>query len=782
MKNKRLISFSCLYALLLGGLFSYLSNNGIKVEASKSSIDKETSMSNVAVASGEELDKDNIIFDDFESGLDSSMWAVSQRKWGNEFNSGVRHENVFYNSYDGSMSFRALGAYYSGNEFYNDNEDAYTTDGTYTGGCLVSKEEYGPGRYEIRMKLAPIPGVCSAFWIYNAEDDKYTEIDIEFPSRQWDSINEFNRYRFDRMICSTYISDSVHTSEHIAITNNGQPVYLNDNEYHDYAFEWYQSDNNQMVKWFVDGKHVESLYSNIPQYSARIWVGCWVPNNQHFVGLADFDTAYMDVDWVKFTPFKNQNHIIVNHPLNYIYSGPISTQTSNRRNFLPNDGFKYNSLNGYKSYGTGSFDISSAYAHDASYGVKVIGSNITARTDFYVEGLKTAEFAADYQGYGNIKIYFTDETNNVLDTIALFDSFSPGLFTHASKVVSIPSGAKKASVRLETESSETGMMVDNLFFGYRMKKSNNGSSYGVSSKTSIAEPIWGENSINFTGESGRFWRILNGNPSYSYNKDLNTILLTKSSSISYPDGTNPTYSAINQAMVNNDLFNLTESNNTRFSLASIIQEFDMTYFEDIEFDFYSLTAYNSWRKLGILYSIDSGASWNSLVSFSANITPSGHATFKYSIKATKSDLAVDYDTIRFAFYLNMNPDLEEDGCRLTSIIINNSNDLRYNLDNDDVCHASDNYIEFIYHQYDLLTASEKQNFFNDKMSNINLTYQEGFDYLSYYWETHNSNNSAFTFLIDSNAPEYAVIIAVSLLSLSLILIISKKIIYKKIKK
>ena len=108
MKKQTLITLPILGFLL--GSFAFI---GAQKENKYTTVSAfATDMDNIAVEAGEELDTEHAVYDDFSSGLSTSMWAISKKAWGNgtvSYNSGVIPENVFYNSVDKTVVFRALG-------------------------------------------------------------------------------------------------------------------------------------------------------------------------------------------------------------------------------------------------------------------------------------------------------------------------------------------------------------------------------------------------------------------------------------------------------------------------------------------------------------------------------------------------------------------------------------------------------------------------------------------------------------------------------------------------
>ena len=116
-------------------------------------------------------------YDDFtDRDYSASLWYVGNSKWGPSYNHGVRPENVLWND-SGIVTIKSYGKYYS------------DPAKNYQGGVLLSKDTYGPGRYEVKMKIVPRFGACTAFWTYmygsapdlegNELTDLNQEIDIE---------------------------------------------------------------------------------------------------------------------------------------------------------------------------------------------------------------------------------------------------------------------------------------------------------------------------------------------------------------------------------------------------------------------------------------------------------------------------------------------------------------------------------------------------------------------------------------------------------------------------
>lgn len=298
------------------------------------------------VLEGVELDYDNMFFDDFTGGVRKENWYIGKHSWGANGNGGVIPQNVNYTD-DGVLVLTANGDYYTAG---NVSGVGQRKDGTLTGAALISKFLTGAGRYEIKMKLLPRLGACSAFWTY-AYDSETTgnhEIDIELPGGKTSSI-----ISFQNVLNTNYITESQNQSQdvNIAEVTGGAIQTLADGRWHTYGFDWYTcepgetfSDSNidrdvslGKVVYYIDGKVTAISDLFVPYYTVRLWLGVWFPNNAGFVGTANFETDYMYVDWVKYTPFKDQPIVEFTPALSgematdaEYPSAPVATKSANK--------------------------------------------------------------------------------------------------------------------------------------------------------------------------------------------------------------------------------------------------------------------------------------------------------------------------------------------------------------------------------------------------------------------------------------------------------------------
>ena len=157
----------------------------------------------------------------------------------------------------------------------------------YSGAEYRSKDFYGYGRYEVRMKAIKNDGVVSSFFTYTGPSDSnpWDEIDIEILGKDTTKV-QFN-----------YFTDS-----------KGNHEYLYDlgfdasEDFHDYAFEWHKD----KIVWFVDGKKAYTAAENIPVTPSKIMMNAWCGTGVDG-WLNAFDDSKMpltaEYEKISFTPF-----------------------------------------------------------------------------------------------------------------------------------------------------------------------------------------------------------------------------------------------------------------------------------------------------------------------------------------------------------------------------------------------------------------------------------------------------------------------------------------------
>lgn len=126
----------------------------------------------------------------------------------------------------------------------------------YSGGEYRSKEFYGYGRYEVRMKAIKNDGIVSSFFTYTGPSDgnPWDEIDIEILGKDTTKV-QFN-----------YFTNGVGGHEYMYDLG-----FDASEDFHTYAFEWHKD----KIVWFVDGAEVYTADKNIPVTPGKIMMNAW---------------------------------------------------------------------------------------------------------------------------------------------------------------------------------------------------------------------------------------------------------------------------------------------------------------------------------------------------------------------------------------------------------------------------------------------------------------------------------------------------------------------------
>ncbi|MEY3416216.1 MAG: Vibrio phage vB VpaS [Bacteroidota bacterium] len=275
-----------------------------------------------------------VFCDDFcGTELDLTKWWYGRNHWGNGKtfkNHGVAPENVIVKN--NKAYFGANGDNYSGPiKGITKSKGSFAQDapGTRVGGILITDEYIGSGRYEVRMKLPPKLGVCSAIWTFhyqevyqdnpsyqdlinkgydaqgNDNDGRYVtvnhEIDIEIPSAPKTG-DQYKDCSYDYARLNTW-----HTE--VNYTDNFQHMGMNqsDGNFHTYRFDWHTGGGAEKarVDFYLDDKFIYTTTEHIPDIKGRLTLGTWFP--EWAGGKADFDRIFLEIDWVKVTPFNEPN-------------------------------------------------------------------------------------------------------------------------------------------------------------------------------------------------------------------------------------------------------------------------------------------------------------------------------------------------------------------------------------------------------------------------------------------------------------------------------------------
>lgn len=253
----------------------------------------------------------DVFYDDFSGkSLDSDKWLVAYKNWGGkvtengvkvDYNGGVIPQNISVKNEN--LILTGNGNLYNGDLKGINKDGSERSDGKRTGAAIATKEYFASGSYEVRAKISPEFGACSAIWTFEYEEDWDTgkitnhEIDIEMPGRPKSAIKNQN---FQYALCNTWIGENDGEYK-TGYTDIG--VNQADGNFHKYRFDWHTGDENEeaRVDFYFDDVLTYTSKEYIPTNEGRLWLGLWFPNA--WAGVPNFETSTFEIDYVKITPF-----------------------------------------------------------------------------------------------------------------------------------------------------------------------------------------------------------------------------------------------------------------------------------------------------------------------------------------------------------------------------------------------------------------------------------------------------------------------------------------------
>lgn len=213
------------------------------------------------------------LFDELDR-LNEDLWRVSDGYAnGPIFHCGWRKQNVGFE--DGKLWLRVDDA----------GCPEECSGRPYAAGEVQSKQKYGYGRYEARMKPAKLNGAMTgSVFTYNHQPQD--EIDIEFIGKD------------PTVLQTNYFTDGV--------GQHGSDIQLGfdaTESFHDYAFEW----RPDSIVWFVDGKPVhreDGSRGPLPKAAGAFVVNVWPGNTvDQWLGPLQYEKPVQaEYEWVRFTP------------------------------------------------------------------------------------------------------------------------------------------------------------------------------------------------------------------------------------------------------------------------------------------------------------------------------------------------------------------------------------------------------------------------------------------------------------------------------------------------
>ena len=236
-----------------------------------------------------------------------------------------------------ALRLEAHGDEYTGDLVHNGRSSR-------VGAAIATREYFASGRYEVRARVAPEYGTCTAFWPFHYIDHRMgeaeywhepnprrnTEIDWEFPTDL--AGTDTGNFSFTKARTNSWGGQfGGEGGEHkgrIELTDeSGAPLDLAmealDGRYHTFTIEWRSGsdlgdeaitrDETGSVRWLIDGRLVDELQDvhfgqgNVPYRAARFWLGTWFPaagygKDVGWTGDPAFDVTAAHIAWVRITP------------------------------------------------------------------------------------------------------------------------------------------------------------------------------------------------------------------------------------------------------------------------------------------------------------------------------------------------------------------------------------------------------------------------------------------------------------------------------------------------
>ncbi|MEF2070638.1 glycoside hydrolase family 16 protein [Consotaella sp. CSK11QG-6] len=151
---------------------------------------------------------------------------------------------------------------------------------------IQTRQRYGYGIYEARMKTAAGPGLNSSLFSYVGPTDKqpHDEIDFEILGKDASQVQ------------LNYYADGKGGHETLVPVPGGADAGFND-----YAFVWEEG----RIRWYINGELVEEASDpeGLPEHTQKIFLTLWGSDSKpEWLGrFQDPGSVQVDVDWVAFT-------------------------------------------------------------------------------------------------------------------------------------------------------------------------------------------------------------------------------------------------------------------------------------------------------------------------------------------------------------------------------------------------------------------------------------------------------------------------------------------------
>ena len=168
------------------------------------------------------------------------------------------------------------------------NTDGPNTDRAFACAEVQTKERFGYGTYEARLRAVGRSGYNSAFFSYIGPTDNVPHDEIDFEVLGRDAA---------RVQLNRYVDGKGRHEEMVPVPGGADAAF------HDYAYVWEPG----RLRWYVDGELVAeaSDAATVPRQPMKIFASLWAgETNPEWLGSFEAppaDGLAMEIDWIAYT-------------------------------------------------------------------------------------------------------------------------------------------------------------------------------------------------------------------------------------------------------------------------------------------------------------------------------------------------------------------------------------------------------------------------------------------------------------------------------------------------
>ncbi len=315
-------------------------------------------------------------------------------------------DNVAFDE-EGNLVLIANGDLYVGDKQgvkYTSN--TLVSGGQRTGARVRSCETFGPGSFEVVMKIPSFSGICTSMWLYNYFAESETvhhnwEIDIEIHGtavRNGQLLGMENGGTnigsTSTPLFTTWVTERNYTSEYKNVGCN-----LADGKFHKYRIDWHTGDS-PYIEYYIDDVLVCVQTTDVPTNEMYFNIGCWFPRN--WCGQPDFETDAAVVKSFRYTAFEGETAGKINCDTHQSGGFKQNVQVP-QVNLVANGGFTYelNKNNAWKVTDDNASYESGSLSFNGNLSQTVTMDCLGQTYDLIVDGVGSGTVKVTYQSIVN---------------------------------------------------------------------------------------------------------------------------------------------------------------------------------------------------------------------------------------------------------------------------------------------------------------------------------------------------------------------------------------------